>query len=258
MLPQGLFGIPPFLLLAPIATGLSFWVFLRSVRREGLNERRVLTFQLLVAVCALGGAKAFSLLFEFGWNPLDAGNEELAGGWRYPGGLAGLVLALLLLKPRMLPEVSLARYADLVIPAAAVAVGIFRFHCFLQGCCVGDVCRQFFCLSYAPLSEVWSHQIHGKLIEGHSWSATVLPLHFLFMAASLGTAWFLLRFDPRRSYDGQIFLLYLAIHEGLKASLELLREPPSLLLQLSSLVPALIGIALLARNARRGARAGGN
>ena len=71
MLPQGLFGISPFLLILPLAVGASLWLFLRSVRRAGLDERRVLLLQVLIALSALGGAKLFSLVLEWGWNPFE-------------------------------------------------------------------------------------------------------------------------------------------------------------------------------------------
>lgn len=245
MLPQGLLGLSPFLLVIPFVAWVGFWVSLKGARRAGLPERRVLFLQMALALSALAGAKAFSLLFEWGWNPLDPGNREAAGGWRYPGGLFALLLAVAVLKPRVLPEVSLARYADLLAPAAAAAVGTFRIHCILQGCCVGDVCQSFFCVSYAPHSEVWQHQLDAQLIATSAWSIRVLPLHVLFMGASLSVAALLWRFDPRRRYDGQVFLLYLVLHEGTKFGLELLREPSSLLLQLSSLAPALVGLLLV-------------
>ena len=246
MLPHGLLGIPAFLLVLPFVVWVSFRVFLKGVRRSHLDEHRALLLQLLVAVAALAGAKAFSLLFEWGWNPFDPGTEEAAGGWRYPGGLFGLVIAIALLKPRLLPGISLARYLDLVAPPAAVAVGLLRLHCVLQGCCVGEVCQQFYCLSYAPGSEVATLQAGAGVVSQHAWSLRVLPLHLLLMAASLSVGWFLWWFDPRRIFDGQVFLLYLVLHESAKFGLEQLRDPPSLLLQLSSLAPAIIALAVLA------------
>ena len=87
-------------------------------------------------------------------------------------------------------------------------------------------------------------------------SLPVLPLHVLFGLASLGVGCLLYFFDPHRRYDGQVILLYLVLHEGAKFGFELFRHPPSQLLQLSSLTPALVGAVMLAVLARRHAQDG--
>ena len=251
MFPHTIFGVPPFLFLLPIASAVGLWVFLLGARRSGIPEYRALQMQLLVSVAGLIGAKGFSLIFEFGWNPFGADEFEGDGGWRYPGGLVAIVIATPMLRRWLLPDVSLARYADLLAPVIAVAFGLMRVHCILLGCCVGGQCTEFFCVSYAPGSVVaHSHSALGLTVVGAP-SLEVLPLHALFMAASLAVAAAVWRFDPHRQYDGQVFLLYLLLHESLKFSLELLREPPSALLQGSSLILALSSFALLVWVGRR-------
>ena len=53
----------------------------------------------------------------------------------------------------------------------------------------------------------------------------MLALPILFFFASLAAAVFLLKFDRHRRYDGQVFLLFLLVHELPKSLLELLRVP---------------------------------
>jgi len=76
-------------------------------------------------------------------------------------------------------------------------------------------------------------------------SHPVLPLHLLFMAASLAVGLFLMWFDGRRSFNGQTALLYLVLHEGAKGLLESLREPYVLQLQLTSLLISAGALAVL-------------
>lgn len=244
MLPEGLFGVPPFLLVIPFAFVAGLLVFLNGAERAGISRRRVLILQLALSAAALFGARAFSWIVDSNWNPLASEPLPSVGGWRYPGGLFAFLIALPLLKPRLLPEVSLARYADLLAPTIAVAVGVLRFQCLLFGCCVGEVCGRFFCLSYAPESAVWNEQLVAGLIDGSGRSLPVFPLQMAMMAASLGVGAVLWRYDPRRHWDGEVFVLFLILHEGLKFAFELLRAPPLLVLQLSSLIPAVIGVGV--------------
>ena len=102
-----------------------------------------------------------------------------------------------------------------------------------------------YCLSYAPGSQAWYVQLQQGLLQANHPSHPVLPLHLLFLAASLLVGLFLLWFDGRRSFDGQIALLYLVLHDGAKALLESFREPYVAQLQLTSLVISAAGLVLL-------------
>ena len=70
-------------------------------------------------------------------------------------------------------------------------------------------------------------------------------MHFLFMAASFGVGLFLLWFDGRRSFNGQIALLYLVLHDGAKGLLESFRDPYLAELQLTSLLTSAAGLMVL-------------
>ena len=65
------------------------------------------------------------------------------------------------------------------------------------------------------------------------------------MAASFGVGAFLMWFDTKRSYNGQIALLYLFLHDGAKGLLETLREPYVAELQITSLSISAAGLAAL-------------
>jgi hypothetical protein len=65
------------------------------------------------------------------------------------------------------------------------------------------------------------------------------------MAASCGVGLFLMWFDGRRSFNGQIALLYLVLHDGAKGLLESLREPYVAELQITSLVVSAAGLIVL-------------
>jgi hypothetical protein len=52
-------------------------------------------------------------------------------------------------------------------------------------------------------------------------------------------------FDGRRSFDGQIALLYLVLHDGAKGLLESFRDPYMVELQMTSLLTSAAGLVAL-------------
>jgi hypothetical protein len=65
------------------------------------------------------------------------------------------------------------------------------------------------------------------------------------MAASLSVGLFLMWFDGRRGFDGQIALLYLVLHDGAKGLLESFRDPYVAQLQITSLLISAAGLVAL-------------
>jgi phosphatidylglycerol---prolipoprotein diacylglyceryl transferase len=245
MYPNGLFGLEALqLLISPIAIfGILF--FILYVRQDGVRTGRTVVLLLSVAVVAFLGAKLFSLHVR-GWELYNLLSAELRGGLRYPGALIAMVSLGPLLKRWLVPELPLARFLDVLAITVCFAFALVRFSCFMNGCCTGLQCTEFYCLSYAPGSQVWYHHFQqGLLASGDLPSLPVLPLHFLFMAASFSVGLFLMWFDGRRSFNGQIALLYLVLHDGAKGLLESLRDPYLVELQMTSLLLSAAGLIAL-------------
>ncbi len=245
MYPSGLFGLEALqLLISPIAIfGILF--FILYLRQDGIRTGRAVWLLLLIAVAAFLGAKLFSLHVR-GWEPYQPLSAELRGGLRYPGALIAMVLLGPLLKRWLLPELPLARFLDVLAITVCFAFALVRFSCFMNGCCTGVQCTGFFCLSYAPGSQVWyQHFQQGLLASPDLPSLPVLPLHFLFMAASFSVGLFLMWFDGRRSFNGQVALLYLVLHDGAKGLLESFRDPYLVELQMTSLLISAAGLVAL-------------
>ena len=257
MYPNGLFGLDALrVLISPIAIfGMAF--FILYLRNDGIRAGRAVLLLLSMAIVALLGAKLFSLQVR-GWELYRPLSAELRGGLRYPGALLAMVLIGPLLKRWILPTLPLLRFLDVLAITVCFAFALVRFSCFMNGCCTGPQCTAFYCLSYEPGSQVWYLQYqHGLLDQASHPSHPVLPLHFLFMAASLGVGLFLMWFDSRRSFDGQIGLLYLILHDGAKGLLESFRVPYVPQLQLTSLLisaAGLIALVIIIRRRRHNAR----
>lgn len=245
MHPNGLFGLDALrALLAPIALfGITFFVF--YVRHEGVKAWRAVLLLLLIAVVALFGAKLFSLHTR-GWEVYEPLTSELRGGLRYPGAVLAMVLLGPLLKLWILPDLSVRRFLDVLAITVCFSFALVRISCLMSGCCTGPECDAWYCLSYEPGSQAWYWQLKAGLLASPAHpSHPVLPLHLLFMAASFFVGLFLMWYDGRRSFDGQIALLYLALHDGAKALLESFRNPYVAELQATSVTLSLFGIIAL-------------
>ena len=245
MFPGGLFGLDWLrVFLTPVAIfGISF--FILYLRRDGVRAWRAVWLLLSIAVIALLGAKLFSLHTR-GWELYQPLSVELRSGLRYPGALIAMALFSPLLKHWFLPELSIRRFLDVLALTVCFCFALVRISCMLNGCCTGVQCDAFYCLSYAPGSQPWYAQWdQGLLPSAAHPSHPVLPLHLLFLAASLLTGLFLLWFDGRRSYDGQLAVLYLFLHDGAKGLLESFRDPYVAELQITSLSISAVGLILL-------------
>lgn len=245
MHPEGLFGVDALrALLSPIAIfGIAF--FILYLRNDGVKPLRATLLMLAIAIVALLGAKLFSLHVR-GWELRSPLSAELRGGWRYPGALIAMALCGPVLQRIFLPGLPLGRFLDVLAITVCFCFALVRITCLMNGCCTGPQCDAFYCLSYAPGSQVTYLQAQQGLLHfGRDVSHPVLPLHLLFMAASLLVGLFLMWFDSRRQYNGQIALLYLFLHDGAKGALESLREPYVFELQLTSFAVSATGLVLL-------------
>jgi len=256
--PQGFFGLDALrLLISPIALfGITFFVL--YLRSEGIRPWRAVGLLLCIAVAALLGAKLFSLYVR-GWELYQPLSHELRGGLRYPGGLLAMLVTAPLLKRWILPELPLARFFDVLAITVCFAFALVRISCLMNGCCTGVQCDAFYCLSYAPGSQPWYYQLKAGLLPSPAHhSHPVLPLHLLFLAASLASGLFLMWYDSRRVFDGQIALLYLVVHDGAKGLLESFRDPYVMQLQLTSLALSAAGLVTLLWLLRRRRAAAGS
>jgi prolipoprotein diacylglyceryltransferase len=145
-----------------------------------------------------------------------------------------------------------------MVPGAAFALAVLRINCLVAGCCAGRISQLPWALRFPAGSPPWYAQtLAGRIPFDAAASLPVHPLqvYFLLLALALGilALWWL----ARRAYDGQLVLLFLALHEGGKALLEPLRQPPVPQLEVvSAAVAVAASLTLLAVWARARVRAG--
>ena len=238
-----------FLALALLAGGA---VLAAAGRRAHVPPRNLALLLAVAAGGALGGAKLYSAIERGG--ELSTWSVELFSGYRHPGGVFGLVVALACLRClRALPPA--AALADLIAPAFGAGGAVARIGCFLHGCCFGRIGGGPWGVVFPAGSPAWSlHRERGWIPVHAAGSLAVHPLqlYFLLLCAVLGgLAWYRL---PCKRFDGEVALAFLALHGLAKSALESLRAIPALHLQIASLSVGLAASAAWLYAARRNVR----
>jgi phosphatidylglycerol:prolipoprotein diacylglycerol transferase len=167
------------------------------------------------------------------------------GGLAYYGGLvAAVAVDIWFLRRERFPVGKACDAAATVIP-----LGLFfgRLGCFFGGCCFGTVSDSQLALSFPSYSAASEKQFRdGALASKALPSLPVHPTQLYEAAGCLAIAAFLaLYLHPRKRFDGQVLLAFLALYAALRFALEYLRDDDrGALLGLST--SQLIGVLIVA------------
>jgi phosphatidylglycerol:prolipoprotein diacylglycerol transferase len=174
--------------------------------------------------------------------PLGA---ELAGGFRYPGGIIGAAVAMGVLAV-VWGGREVALLADAAALAAPVAMAVVRVGCFVNGCCHGTPSSLPWAIAFPAGSVAWQLHLRSGLIAADApASLPVHPLQLYFAAWSVALAAWLWRRRSFRAYAGQMALTYVALDNAAKFALEWFRDPPIADLRWMSLLIALAAAGAL-------------
>lgn len=209
--------------LLGLAVAIGMFGFVWRAAADGAPVGRLFAGALLVALGGVVGGRLYWLA-EQGWNVSWA--EMFLPGLRHPG-IVGGVLVTMPLAAWLLPVGRpLTHLADLAAMPTGVAFAIGRLGCFVAGCCFGVRTEVPWAVRFpadSPAARL--HEFRGWITADAAASAPVHPLQLYFALLALGVALVTWRFERRRQYAGQVFLLFLALHETGKFLLEFLREP---------------------------------
>jgi phosphatidylglycerol:prolipoprotein diacylglycerol transferase len=199
--------LPPYygwFIAAGIAVSLVFWV--RLARRD----ERLLVIYVGALVGAFVGAKLLYLLIE-GWSDWAEPDRwrRLTTGKTILGALLGGYVGVELTKWQLGYRQATGDWFALILPAA-IALG--RIGCWLQGCCLGEVCAK---------DAWWTIQDQTGVPR---WPA--VPLEFIFNLVALGVfAWW----GRSRLFLGQHFHIYLISYGLFRFGHEFFRATPRMI-----------------------------
>lgn len=213
----GSFRLPTYGFLLVTALVSALYTVVRLGRREGLDTNRLMDFSTWLILVALVGAKVLMILTDWSYyreNPGEIFSKTtfLAGGVFYGGFVAAVFFAVWYVRVYRLP---FWKISDLCAPAIALGQSVGRLGCFAGGCDYGKPTSSFLGVTF---TNPYSHEISGVPLG--------IPLYPTQLFESLATllilAVLLWRYRHKR-YDGQVFLLYLALYALARFGIEFLR-----------------------------------
>lgn len=234
-----------------VASGFmaGLWTASRRAMRVGIHPETVIDAGLWLMVGTIVGARTLYVISY--WNESFAGRplKEIFmvqhGGLVFYGGLIGASLACIVFAfVRKLP---LWKLADILAPSIALGSFFGRWGCLMNGCCYGRPTTLPWGIQFPKGHETYPNYVHPTEIYD--------SLLNFGLYASL--AWLF----RRRSFDGQVFAVYLICYAVLRSFVEYFRGDYTPVHYWGGLTPgqitgigiALIGLLLLWKLPKNGA-----
>ena len=192
-------------------------IILRLGRREGLDSVQLLDFSTWLLLVSLLGAKVLMVISDWGYyrrypGEIFSWSTFLSGGVFYGGLIAGVLFAVWYIRLHHLP---FWKVVDVYSPAISLGLGVGRIGCFAAGCCYGK-----------PTTSAWGVIFRDPLsheISGVPLGIPLYPTQPIMSLTSLSISAILLWRYSRKSRDGEIFVLYLALYAVARFFIEFLR-----------------------------------
>ncbi len=198
-------------ILAAAGFLLGFWVAGRRAPREGMSADAIMDLAPWLIAGGIIGARALYVVSywkeEFASQPIWEILMIRRSGLVYYGGLLGASLATILAaRVKRLP---LWKLADIFAPSIALGHAFGRIGCLMTGCCYGR-----------PTDLPWAiHFPTDHWTRGAGVHPTQVYESFLNFILFLALQWVY----RRKSFDGQIFAIYLMSYAWLRTLVELFR-----------------------------------
>jgi phosphatidylglycerol:prolipoprotein diacylglycerol transferase len=205
-------------LLLAIAFIAGLWVASREAKRQGLDAGRVTDMAIWVLIAGLIGAKVLLVLVDFHYyqrSPRELWSIFQSGGVFYGGLIGGALVAWWYARRHGLAGWSTA---DALAPGVVLGQAIGRLGCFAAGCCWGK-----------PTSLPWAvtfTDVYASRAVGTPMDTPLHPSQLYESGAAFLIFAFLLWLLPRKRFDGQVALAYVALYSAVRFGLEFLRGDP--------------------------------
>jgi phosphatidylglycerol:prolipoprotein diacylglycerol transferase len=194
-------------LMVAIAFAAAISLSYRYAPRFGIDRESVVDFGISILLGGIAGARLFYVLLNLAYykaNPAEIFDLTKGGLVWYGGFLAGVVVAIVFVKVN---RIDFFNGADLLAPFIALAQGIGRIGCLLNGCCYGIRAPEGFPLGVKfPQDGVLRH-----------------PAQLYEAAALFAIFVFLIVLQRSRRFKGEIFLAYAILYSVARFLLEYAR-----------------------------------
>jgi phosphatidylglycerol---prolipoprotein diacylglyceryl transferase len=211
----GPFTLHTYGVLLAIAFLVGLWVTSRQAKRALLDSGRITDMAVWVLIAGLVGAKL--LLVAVDWRYFSRNPRELlsifqSGGVFYGGLLAGILAAWVYARRYGLP---VWPTADVLAPGVVIGQAIGRLGCLSAGCCWGKPTQVPWAVTF---TDVFAARAVGTPLD-----TPVHPSQLYESLAAFLIFFFLLWLAPRKRFDGQVTLAYVALYSAVRFTLEFWR-----------------------------------
>ena len=182
-----------------------------EAKRLGEEAEKIMDLGFYLIIAAIIGSRLFFVLLnmkEYLNHPLNI-IKIWEGGLVFHGGLiASIVVGFYYLKKHHL---NIWKYTDILAPALVLGQGIGRIGCLMAGCCYGRK-------TTLPWGIVFK--------DPNSLAVLDVPLHPTQIYTSIGALCIfglLLWLRKRKSYEGQVFWLYIVLYSIMRFIIDIFR-----------------------------------
>jgi phosphatidylglycerol---prolipoprotein diacylglyceryl transferase len=204
-----------FLIACGVVAGF-FYTAYQARKQYGVSYDTTQSLILILVVAALVGGKVF-VVFEDPRHYLsNPGNllSNLGSGFVLYGSLLFAIPAMLwFFKAKKLPVLGML---DIMAVTGCIAQAFGRMGCFMAGCCHGH-----------PTGSFLGVRFHDPRCQAEPLGTPLHPTQLYEAGWLVLLMVFLIRYSRRKSFDGQLFLLYLALYALGRSVIEIFRGDES-------------------------------
>ena len=198
-----------------IAYFLGLWAVKRESERTGLNPADAENISFILIICGVIGARIWYVWEhwqDYAYTPFDI-FKVWQGGLVFYGGLIGAVVGTYLyIKYK---KIHFLKTGDAFAPGIALAIGVGRIGCFLNGCCYGKLTHSWIGVSYPATNSppAYFQQLRDGLItQEAARSLPVIPTQIISTIDLLIIFGVLMYLRRRKPFRGFLFYLLFTLY----------------------------------------------
>ena len=195
----------------------------RQAQREGEDPEQIVDLCFYVLVAGMVGGRIVFIFTKF--EAFAREPWEILAFWRgglvWYGGFMGAVayLAYFVRRQRM----NFFKTTDLLVPSMALGHSFGRLGCLAAGCCFGRVTEQPWGIVFPNGSMAHTEQMVSGLIRFGQRALPVHPTQLYEAAGELALFALLVYWRERKTFHGQLFLIWLSVYPILRSIIEMFR-----------------------------------
>jgi phosphatidylglycerol:prolipoprotein diacylglycerol transferase len=211
LLQFGSFSIKTYGLFIAMGFLMGITFALKEAKRSGYDPQLILDLSFYMIIGAIVGSRLFYVLTHishYQQTPLDAFKVWQGGLTFFGGFILSMIICIWIIKKHKL---SIWKIFDMFAPSLAIGVFFGRIGCFFAGCCYGKPCSLPWAVTFTD-----PHSLAKLNVSLH-------PTQLYSAAAAFITFLILIVFRKRKSFDGQLALMWILLYSFFQLIIEMFR-----------------------------------